>query len=66
MILGGGLLFVFAFGMGIILMLAGTFSGVMASMPKSGEWMVKVKKALGYFMIGLGEYFLIKAGQLII
>ncbi|OQY11755.1 MAG: hypothetical protein B6I30_06155 [Desulfobacteraceae bacterium 4572_187] len=66
MILGGSLLFVFAFGMGIILMLVGTFSGVMASMPKSGEWMVKVKKILGYFMIGLGEYFLIKAGQLII
>ena len=59
-------MFVFAFGMGTILMLVGTFSGVMAVLPKSGEWMVKIKKALGVMMIGLGEYFLIKMGQLII
>ncbi len=63
--LGGSLLFVFAFGMGIILVLVGTFSGVLAALPKSGMWMIKVKKGLGVFMIGLGEYFLIKAGQLI-
>ncbi len=65
MVFGGGLLFVFAFGMGIILIAVGTFSGVMAALPKSGAWMVKVKKGLGFFMIGLGEYFLIKAGQLL-
>ncbi|MCP4353461.1 MAG: cytochrome C biogenesis protein [Desulfobacterales bacterium] len=65
-LLGGSLLFVFAFGMGILLILVGTFSGVLAALPKSGEWMVKIKKALGIFMIGLGEYFLIKTGQLIL
>lgn len=64
-VLGGSLLFVFAFGMGIILILVGTFSGILTTLPKSGAWMVKVKKVLGVFMIGLGEYFLIKAGQLI-
>lgn len=61
---GGSLLFVFAFGMGLLLMVVGTFSGAVASLPKSGEWMVKVKKGLGFLMIALGEYFLIKAGQL--
>ena len=62
-ILGGGLLFVFAFGMSILLILVGTFSGFLAALPQSGEWMVKVKKIMGIFMIGLGEYFLIKMGQ---
>ena len=64
--LGGSLLFVFAFGMGILLILVGTFSGLLAALPKSGEWMIKIKKALGIFMIGLGEYFLIKMGQLLL
>ncbi len=64
MFMGGSLLFIFAFGMGILLILVGTFSGVMAAMPKSGQWMVNVKKGLGVFMILLGEYFLVKAGQL--
>jgi len=65
-IFGGSLLFVFAFGMGALLVLVGTFSGVLAALPKSGEWMVKIKKGLGLFMIGLGEYFLIKMGQLLL
>ena len=63
-VLGASLLFVFAFGMGTLLIVVGTFSGVMASLPQSGEWMVKIKKGMGFVMIALGEYFLIKAGQL--
>ncbi len=64
-LMGGALLFVFAFGMGTLLILVGTFSGVMATLPKSGMWMVRIKKAMGFFMIGLGEYFLVKAGQVL-
>ncbi|MEN8189221.1 MAG: cytochrome c biogenesis protein CcdA [Thermodesulfobacteriota bacterium] len=63
-LLGGALLFVFAFGMGILLIAVGTFSGLMASMPKSGNWMVKIKKGLGWVMIILAEYFLVQAGKL--
>jgi thiol:disulfide interchange protein DsbD len=65
-LLGVSLLFAFSFGLGILLVLVGTFSGILSSFPKSGVWMVKLKKGLGLFMIGLGEYFLIKMGQLII
>ncbi len=64
-LLGASLLFVFAFGLGALLILVGTFSGVLASLPKSGEWMVKIKKIMGIFMLGLGEYFLIKMGELL-
>ena len=61
-ILGGLLLFVFAFGMGAILLAVGTFSGLMASIPRSGNWMVKIKKVMGLLMIILAEYFLVRAG----
>ncbi len=64
-VLGGTLLFVFSLGMGILLVLAGTFSGLLTSLPRSGKWMVTVKKLLGFIMLGLGEYFLIKTGQLL-
>ncbi len=66
MILGGALLFVFAFGMGAILLVVGTFSGVLASIPRSGNWMVIVKKSMGVLMIILAEYFLVKAGMMFV
>jgi thiol:disulfide interchange protein DsbD len=62
--LGGSLLFAFSLGMGSLLILVGTFSGVLATLPKSGKWMVGVKKTLGLIMLALGEYFLVRAGQL--
>jgi len=65
-ILGGLLLFVFAFGMGAILLAVGTFSGLMTSIPRSGIWMVKIKKTMGLLMVALAEYFLIKAGMMFI
>ena len=64
-IFGGSLLFVFALGMGFLLIIVGTFSGMMASLPKSGMWMEKIKKGLGFTMIFIGEYFLIKMGMLL-
>lgn len=57
------LLFVFSLGMGTLLIVLGTFSGVLSSLPRAGAWMVYVKKAFGIIMLGLGEYFLITAGQ---
>ncbi len=61
---GGVLLFVFSMGLGLLLIVAGTFSGLLLTLPKPGKWMNWVKKGLGLAMIGLGEYFLIQAGQL--
>jgi thiol:disulfide interchange protein DsbD len=60
---GGGLMFAFSMGMGILLIAAGTFSGLAAAVPKPGGWMNGVKKVLGLLMLGLAEYYLIKAGQ---
>lgn len=62
-IYGGSLLFAFSLGMGILLVIAGTFSGIISSLPKPGPWMVWMKKILGLAMMGLAEYYLIQAGQ---
>lgn len=65
-VIGGSLLFVFAFGMGTLLILVGTFTSVLVSLPKSGKWMVMVKKVMGFLLILIGEYFLVQAGRYIL
>ena len=64
LLLGMSLLFVFAFGMGTLLIIVGTFAGVIASLPKSGKWMTKIKIVFGLILIGAAEYFLYTAGVL--
>ena len=62
---GISVLFTFALGMGVLLVLVGTFVGLLTSLPKSGVWMQRVEKGFGFFMILIGEYFLIRAGRLL-
>jgi cytochrome c-type biogenesis protein len=64
LLLGMSLLFVFAFGMGTLLIIVGTFAGVIAALPKSGKWMIKIKFISGMILIGAAEYFLYTAGVL--
>ncbi len=64
LLFGMSLLFVFALGMGVLLVVVGTFAGLIASLPKSGVWMARVNRLFGWILIGAGEYFLIVAGQL--
>ncbi len=61
---GMSLLFIFAVGIGTLMIILGTFAGILARMPKSGAWMMIVKKAFGLILVGAGEYYLIIAGQL--
>ena len=60
---GASLLFVFALGLGFLLLLLGTFAGALTSLPKAGAWMVTIKKIFGFGMILIGEYFLIEMGK---
>jgi cytochrome c-type biogenesis protein len=60
---GVSLLFTYAMGVGVLLIIIGTFAGVLSHLPKSGSWMNHVKKAFGYVMIAMGEYFLIQMGK---
>jgi len=61
---GGLLLFVFSLGMGALLLGVGTFSSFLASIPRSGAWMVTIKKTMGLLMLVIAQYFFIKAGSL--
>ena len=58
---GGSLLFAFSLGVGSLLVLVGTFAGILASLPKSGAWMTGVKKLSGIVMLAAGAYFLYSA-----
>jgi thiol:disulfide interchange protein DsbD len=64
LILGMSLLFVFAIGMGTLLIIIGTFAGIIAALPKSGAWMKKIKFISGLILIGAAEYFLYITGML--
>jgi thiol:disulfide interchange protein DsbD len=60
---GTTVLFVFAIGMGALMIALGAFSGAMTALPRSGEWMVKVKKGFGFSMILIAQYLFVQAGQ---
>jgi len=61
---GISILFTFALGLGFLLILLGTFTGLLVSMPKAGPWLEKIKKGFGWVLILVGEYLLFAAGRL--
>lgn len=63
---GVSLMFVFSYGVGASLILVGTFSGMLSSLPKSGAWLVRIKQLCGLVLFIAAEYFLIRAGMLMV
>lgn len=61
--LGFAYLFSFSLGMSALLVVVGISSGAVAKLPRAGVWMVWVKRAFAIIMIGVAEYYLLKAGQ---
>ncbi len=61
-VLGFVYLFAFSLGMTALLAAVGLFSGTLALLPKSGKWMLGVKRAAGVVMLGVAEYYFVKAG----
>lgn len=55
------LMFVFAFGMSLLLLLAGTFSGVLAALPRSGRWMNATKWLMAALMLAAAIYLIASA-----
>jgi len=55
---GATLLFVYALGRGVLVVLAGTFTGALKSFQKLGRWTGILEKAGGVIVIGVGLYFL--------
>lgn len=50
--------FVMALGLGLPYLILGTFSGLLGKMPKSGVWMVWVKKVFGVVLVGVALFYL--------
>ena len=51
--LGGLQLFVFALGMGVLFLVAGTFA---AAMPRSGDWLTRLKYIMGLVVLGFAAW----------
>lgn len=63
-LLGSTLLFIFSFGMGTLLIFVGMFAGLAKKLPRAGNWTNIIKKATGFLMLFLAQYFLFKAGTM--
>ncbi len=48
----------YSLGLGMLFLAVGTFSGVLAAMPRSGAWMVEVKHVFGVVMLAAAAYYL--------
>ena len=48
----------YSLGLGMLFLVIGTFAGVLANMPRSGTWMVTVKKIFGVILLGATAYYL--------
>lgn len=49
--------FILSLGLGLPYLILGTFSGLLQKLPKSGVWMVWVKKVFGVVLIGVGLFY---------
>ena len=52
-LLGAAELFVFALGMGVLFLAVGTFS---AALPRSGDWLIGLKRAMGLVVLGFAVW----------
>jgi len=61
-LMGFAYLFVFSVGMTSLLIVVGLFSGTLAVLPRSGRWMIWMKRAAAAIMVGMAQYYLIQVG----
>jgi len=50
--------FVLSLGLGLPLFILALFSGKIEKLPRSGEWMIWVRKIMGWVLVGMAAYFL--------
>jgi len=53
--------FTLAMGLGAPYLVLGTFSNLLQRLPRSGEWMVWVKKVFGVIMLSVGAFYVLLA-----
>lgn len=60
---GGVLLFLFGFGQGALILLAGIFTGFISKLPRAGAWMEAVKKGFALLVIIASSLLFVFVGQ---
>jgi cytochrome c-type biogenesis protein len=58
-------LFIFSLGMTALLVVVGVFSGVLARLPRSGAWMIWIKRAAGVILLLMAQYYFVQAGMVL-
>ena len=58
-------LFVFSLGLTALLVAVGIFSGVVAALPRAGGWTLTVKRVGGILLVGMAEYYFVRAGTVL-
>ncbi len=56
--LGFLVFFTLSLGLGLPLFILAMFSGSLEKLPRSGEWMIWVRKLMGWVLVGMAAYFL--------
>jgi len=56
--LGFLVFFTLSLGLGLPLFLLALFSGRLDKLPRSGEWMIWVRKLMGWVLVGMAAYFI--------
>ncbi|MFB0532426.1 MAG: protein-disulfide reductase DsbD family protein, partial [Desulfatiglandales bacterium] len=51
--------FVLSMGLGLPLAVLAVFSGAIARLPKSGDWMLWIRKLMGWVLMGMAGFFMI-------
>lgn len=62
-VLGFTYLLAFSLGMTAVLVGVGIFAGSLAALPRSGAWMVWLKRAGGVLLLAMAEYYAFQAGR---
>jgi thiol:disulfide interchange protein DsbD len=56
--LGFIVFFILSLGLGLPLFILAIFSGQIDKLPRSGEWMIWVRKLMGWVLVGMAAYFI--------
>ncbi len=61
MVFGFSLFFVMALGLGLPYLVLGTYSGLLAKLPKSGSWLVWFERLMGVVLLTFGIFYIAAA-----
>jgi thiol:disulfide interchange protein DsbD len=62
-VLGFTYLLAFSLGMTAVLVGVGIFAGAVTSLPRSGAWLLWLKRAGGVLLLAMAEYYVFQAGR---